>query len=99
MSLNYHLVVLGLELRDVSCKYLYSNEGNLHLIDERSFEELSIAKSSVKDSVLNFLEDGMSVKLRLAQDSPVSVVLPRILKCTVAEVLESSEGTDKRYSL
>jgi hypothetical protein len=91
-----YLNFAGLELRDVSCKFMYSNEGIVHLIDERTFEELSVSSKDVKDSVLSLLEDGMSVKVRLAQDSPVGIILPRILKCTVGEVLESIEGSDKR---
>lgn len=39
----------------------------------------------------------MSLKVRLAQDKPVGLVLPRITKCTVTDVIESTEGSDKKY--
>lgn len=65
-------------------------------MDEKTFEEISIAKNIVKESTYNLLEDGMSLKLRMAQDKPVGLILPRITRCTVAEVLESHEGTDKK---
>ena len=68
-------------------------------MDEKTYEELTVPKSVVKESVLNLLEEGMALKLRLAQDKPIGLVLPRITKCTVAEVLESSEGTDKKVCL
>jgi hypothetical protein len=38
----------------------------------------------------------MALKLRMAQDTPIGLVLPRITKCTVVEVIESTEGTDKK---
>ena len=88
--------LLGLELRDVACKYLYSTDMEINLLDEKTFEEISIRKSLVKESTVNLLEDGMALKVRLAQDNPVGLVLPRITKCTVAEVIESNEGTDKK---
>lgn len=47
---------------------------------------------------MGFLEDELSVKLRFAQDKPVGIVLPRITRCTVAEILETVEGTDKKYN-
>lgn len=65
-------------------------------MDEKSFEEISISKSLVKEATMNLLEDGMSLKVRLAQENPVGLVLPRIIKCTVKEVIESTEGTDKK---
>ena len=52
----------------------------------------------MKDSILGLLEDGMSLKLRMAQDTPIGLVLPRITRCTVAEILEHIEGADKKYS-
>lgn len=87
----------GLELRDISCKFLYANGEELYLMDEKTYEELTIPKSAVKESTLNLLEDGMALKLRMAQDKPIGVILPRITKCTVSEVIESTEGTDKKY--
>lgn len=91
------IICTGLELRDVSCKYLYSTDTEINLMDEKSFEEISIPKSLVKEATINLLEDGMSLKVRLAQENPVGLVLPRIIKCTVKEVIESTEGTDKKY--
>lgn len=88
--------MLGLELRDTSCKFLYSTEDEISLIDEKTFEELTIPKSIVKDSTLNLLEDGMSLKLRMAQDKPVGLILPRITRCTVEEILESHDSSDKK---
>lgn len=88
---------VGLELRDVSCKYLYSTDTEINLMDDKTFEELTIPKSIVKPEIYNLLEDGLSLKMRFAQDKPVGLVLPRIIKCTVAEVLDSAEGTDKKY--
>ena len=40
--------LLGLELRDVACKYLYSTDMEINLLDEKTFEEISIRKSLVK---------------------------------------------------
>lgn len=87
---------LGLELRDSSCKFLYSTDSEINLLDEKSFEEISIKKSLIKESTINLLEDGMSLKVRLAQDKPVGLVLSRITKCTVADVVETFEGSDKK---
>lgn len=88
--------ILGLEIRDVSCKFLYTADSEINLMDDKTFEELTIPKSIVKPEVYTLLEDGLSLKMRFAQDKPVGLVLPRIIKCTVAEVLESAEGTDKK---
>ena len=102
-SKKFHFTFLffifsGLELRDISCKFLYANGEELNLMDEKTYEELTIPKSVVKESTLNLLEDGMALKLRMAQDKPIGLVLPRITKCTVSEVIESTEGTDKKYN-
>lgn len=96
-SFNHYVRSLGLELRDMACKYIYSTDSEINLLDEKTFEEISIPKSLVKESTINLLEDGMSLKVRLAQENPVGLILPRIIKCTVAEVIESTEGTDKKY--
>ena len=66
-------------------------------MDDKTFEEFTISKAMVKPETYNLLEDGLSLKMRFAQDKPVGLVLPRIIKCTVVEVLESAEGTDKKY--
>ncbi len=95
-TLKLGALILGLELRDVACKFLYANGDELNLMDEKTLEELIVPRSVVKESILNLLEDGMPLKIRMAQDKPVGLVLPRITKCTVSEVIESSEGTDKK---
>ena len=96
MYVLYCCCSLGLEIKDSSCKYLYSTDSEIYLLDEKSFEEIVVSKALVKESTINLLEDGMSLKVRFAQDKPVGLVLPRITKCTVAEVIESTEGTDKK---
>jgi hypothetical protein len=88
---------LELELRDLTCKFLYSTDNEVNLLDEKTFEEISIGKSMVNPATYNLLENGMILKVRLAQDVPVSLVLPRIIKCTVSEVLENGDGSvDKK---
>jgi hypothetical protein len=52
------------------------------------------------DNVYHLLSpciDGMQVRVRFAQDKPVGIVLPRLVKCTVAKVLGNISGTDKKY--
>lgn len=79
-------------------------------MDERTFDEHTISNDLIKPEVksllegnvnlssgtLIFLVDGMMVKLRMAQDKPVALLLPRVTKCTISEILETSESTDKK---
>jgi hypothetical protein len=47
---------LGLELRDVGCKYLYAGEDGVTLIDERTLEQHTIPTDLIKPEVKSLLE-------------------------------------------
>ena len=72
-------------------QYLY-NEGDLYFfMDEENFEQMSLDKSQLGDSV-NYLKDGMSLQISSYKDKLVGVEIPITVELEVTETGPSFKG-------
>ena len=71
-------------LDEKTYQYLYEEDDNLVLMDQDTFEQLSVEKSLVGEPA-RFLQDGMAVKVCLYEETPVSVQLPDTVTMEIAE--------------
>lgn len=94
-----------LSLIDRTCQFAYSSEDgggshrSLHFIDPETMDEFVVPRALFGKHIPDLIESGTEIKVRLREDDDrvVEVALPRHLKCTVTEILESYCSGDKRY--
>lgn len=95
------------ELIDKACQLAYSTDQAHFFVDPATLEEFEVPRALARDKLGTLFEPGMSlayswpgtqIKLRLHVDNNkvVELILPRALRCTVSEILEVKESSDKR---
>lgn len=85
------------ETREELLTYMYkSDDGNLHCMIPDTYEIVEIPKALFQKSHLQFLEDGAQVRVRMCDGQPVIAALPKTVVCTVAEVLDRIETSERR---
>jgi elongation factor P len=72
----------NLEFREF--QYLYREGDRLIFMNNETFEQIELAEDFVGDRAA-FLQDGMTVTLRLYQDRPISIRLPEQVVLTLTE--------------
>lgn len=65
-------------------QFLYMDGDNLALMDNETYEQISIDKGMVGEQVV-FLQDGMEVNVEFYQEKPITVILPETLVVIVEE--------------
>lgn len=85
-----------MEMTDKPCQFMYQNGDELVLMDTKTLEEYSVPMRYVDPNLAKLIEGGTQVKLRLNEGKPVMVSAGQSVKCTVANVLDSRESTDKK---
>lgn len=76
---------------------MYENGGELVLMDNKTFEEHTVSSKLVDGNLARLLESGTQVKLRMTTDGrPIMISSMPTIKCTVAEVQEGRETSDKK---
>ena len=71
-------------LEDKSYQFLYFEDDNLTLMDNESFEQISVNKSLLGDQ-LPFLQDGMNITVELYNEEVISIALPEQITAVVAQ--------------
>lgn len=66
-------------------QYLYEDGDNLVVMDNDSYEQVTVSKELAGDSI-NFLQDGMEIALESYEGKPISIALP---ESVVLEVVET----------
>ena len=74
----------------VSYQYLYQSPGTLHLMEMETFDEVELPESVLGDQ-LQWLVDGMDVKVRMLDGAPISASLPEKVELTVVEAGASTK--------
>lgn len=72
----------NLEFREF--QYLYREGDRLIFMNNETYEQIELAEDFVGDRAA-FLQDGMTVSLRLYQDQPISIRLPEQVVLTLTE--------------
>jgi elongation factor P len=72
-------------LEEKGCQYLYEEDGQLNLMDQETFEQLTISQDLLGDS-LPFLQEGMAITIQTYEDRPLMARLP---ETSVLEVVEA----------
>jgi len=78
--------------------FLYRDSSILHLMDPSTFEQSELP-SEVSAGALPFLEDGCEVEVQIVDDTPLSLVLPKMATLTIASCDEAAQTGDKYASL
>ena len=65
-------------------QYLYDEGETLALMDQQTFEQISVDKSLFGDAIV-FLQDGMKIIVELHEDKPVSATLPDYVTLEIVE--------------
>ena len=90
------MMIVELEMNDVSFQYLYTADGLAFLLNPKTLEEISLPIQLVSGGLAKVMEGGTEVKVRMSQEKPILVHSPqRTLKCTVSEVLERRDGNHR----
>ena len=72
-------------LEEKGCQYLYEEEGQLNLMDQETFEQMTISQDLLGDS-LPFLQEGMAITIQTYEGRPLMARLP---ETSVLEVIEA----------
>ena len=84
-------------MRDRPFQFLYKDDSDLHLIDPKSLEQVSLPLSlKSSDAITWLLESGAEVKVRYCEDAPVSIIPPKSVKCTVNSIGFVHDSGDSR---
>lgn len=65
-------------------QYLYDEGDTLALMDQQTFEQISVDKALFGDSIV-FLQDGMKIIVELYEERPISATLPEHVTLTITE--------------
>jgi elongation factor P len=71
--------------------FLYSDGDGFHFMNPESFEQLTAAEDIIGDASY-YLQDGMTVKLSVHNDTPIAIELPRLATFEVTETEPSVKG-------
>lgn len=74
-----------------SMQYLYEEGENITMMDTTSYEQISLPKALLGDSV-KFLTDNMMIAIDLYEGTPISARLPETVVAVVAETEPSVKG-------
>ena len=93
------------DLRDKLVTLLYTDGTELVGMEGKTLEQISVPLNLLTSptpngagatALLPFLESGTEVRVRYWGDVPVSIIPPRIVKCTVKEVVSVLESMESK---
>lgn len=82
--------IVKLEYKEL--QFLYNEEDNLILMDQNTFEQVSIPKSMLGD-MLPFIVDEMVLTVEMHEDDPINIKLPATVVVTVEQTNPSIKGS------
>lgn len=87
----------AVDLEDVTLRFLYRDDAQIFVIDDKSLAEFALPIGAVGSSVLRFLESGATYRFKCENGVPLAMDRVRTAVCTVARA-EPLDDT-KRYAL
>lgn len=85
-----------MDLNDAGCQFLYQNGDEFVFMNTKTFEEYNVDRKVIDPNLGKILESGTMVKLRLNGVKPIMVTSTPTVKCTVTEVQDVREQSDKK---
>jgi elongation factor P len=86
-------------LEERTMQYLYSQGGEYHFMDTKSYEQFAITADQLGDDV-NFLIDNMDVQVLVFNEGPIGVTLPNSVNLVVTQadpwVKGDTSGSDTK---
>ena len=70
------------ELEEKKFNFLYLDDDNCHFMDNKTFEQISIAKS-LTDEKFKLLKENLEVTISFMDEKPISLDLPNNIECLV----------------
>ena len=70
------------ELEEKKFNFLYLDEENCHFMDNKTFEQISILKSSTEDKY-KLLKENLEVSILFMDEKPLSIELPINVECII----------------
>jgi len=70
------------ELEEKKFNFLYSDDGNCHFMDNKTFEQISISKSVINEKY-KLLKENLEVTISFLDEKPISVDLPNNVESIV----------------
>ncbi len=81
------------EINEKKFNFLYTNEGNSHFMDNKTFEQVEIPKSLIGEKY-KLLKENLEVTISFMDDRPISIDLPNNIQC----VVESTDAAIKNQT-
>ena len=84
----------SIDLADVDsfdAAYLYQDDLGFHFMNSENFEQFSIPKEILKDSVY-YLQENMTIAVNTFNEQPISVNLPKTVVLTIADTSPEIKG-------
>lgn len=78
-------------LEERTMQYLYSQGGEYHFMDNKSFDQIAIGADQLGDSI-NFMIDNMDVDVLLFKERPIGVTLPNFVALLVTRADPWAKG-------
>ena len=69
-------------LDEINLNFLYSDENNYFFMDPKSFEQIEIKKNIIGDQG-KLLSENLEVYVNFHNENPISVELPKQIKCKI----------------
>lgn len=79
------------DVNNVEMQYLYDDGQNLHFMNERSYNQVSLSKT-LTGEVSAFLKEGQKYFLLVYEDKPLALRLPPSIKLQVTAAQEAVKG-------
>jgi elongation factor P len=70
------------EIEEKKFNFLYLDDGNCHFMDNKTFEQISIAKSLTEEKY-KLLKENLEVTISFMDEKPISLDLPNNVECVV----------------
>ncbi len=83
--------VAGVDLSYKSAQFLYGDDSVSHFMDNTDYSQFQVDNSKIKDE-LNFLTEGVKVKVGWLEDKIVSIDIPKKLKLVVTRTEPAVAG-------
>ena len=71
-------------LEEVKYNFLYNDENDCHFMDTTNFEQISIPKKIIQEK-FKLLKENLEVIITFMDEKPLSVELPKNIKCKIIE--------------
>ena len=70
------------EIEERKFNFLYTDEDNCHFMDNKTFEQISIAKTLIEEKY-KLLKENLEISISFMDEKPLSIELPNNVECVI----------------